>query len=101
MNNPNDRHITQGEQVQLKDHFEMRIDGIEKYFNSEIRNLKEGIRLAKHDNEIRLSGMNEFRSTLEDQARRFVTRNEVIAWAGIISGIVSTISMIVLSVLKG
>lgn len=58
--------VTSSEAVSLKEHFESRIESVEK-----------ATMLAANTLERRLEGMNEFRDTLRDQASRFVTRDEM------------------------
>ena len=57
---------SRGEFVTLREYLESRIQAVEK-----------GIEVANRSMQERLSGMNEFRETLKDQASRFVTRNEL------------------------
>jgi hypothetical protein len=59
---------TRADMVTLKEHLETRLDALDK-----------SIAVATQALEKRLSGMNEFRDTLRDQAARFVTRDEVTA----------------------
>jgi hypothetical protein len=56
---------TNREFVTLKEHLESRIASVEK-----------AIQVADIAMQERLSGMNEFRNTLRDQASRFITRDE-------------------------
>ena len=53
-------------EVSLKEHIEARLAALE-----------QATRVASDSMEHRLDGMNEFRSTLKDQAAKFVTRDEV------------------------
>jgi hypothetical protein len=56
---------TNREFVTLKEHLESRIAAVEK-----------SIHVADIAMQERLSGMNEFRNTLRDQASKFITRDE-------------------------
>jgi len=58
--------VTQGNFVSLKEHIETRLSAIEK-----------AVEVANTAMQVRLTGMNEFRDTLRDQASRFVTRSEL------------------------
>lgn len=58
--------MSEGETVSLKEHFESRIQAVEKATD-----------LARDNMEKRLAGMNEFRETLRDSAATFATRKEV------------------------
>src|SRR3989304_5414015 len=57
---------SRGEFVTLREYLESRIQAVER-----------GIEVANRSMQERLSGMNEFRDTLKDQAARFVTRDEL------------------------
>ena len=53
-----------------------RIDSNKEFFNERLRTFENQTKEAKEDMSQRLSGMNEFRSQLKDQAATFITRNE-------------------------
>jgi predicted nuclease with TOPRIM domain len=57
---------SRGEFVTLKEHFECRLEAIEK-----------SISVANDSMQVRLAGMNEFREALKDQASRLVTRDDL------------------------
>ena len=60
------RNFTAADGVSLREYFDTRLDAVERATD-----------LAAHTLEKRLEGMNEFRSTLKDQAAKFVTRDEL------------------------
>ena len=60
------RNFTAADGVSLKEYFDTRLGAVERATD-----------LAAHTLEKRLESMNEFRSTLKDQASKFVTRDEL------------------------
>jgi hypothetical protein len=50
---------------------------LKEFLNSRIDEVKDSVKIAYNSMEKRLTGMNEFRDTLKDQAGRFVTREEM------------------------
>jgi light-regulated signal transduction histidine kinase (bacteriophytochrome) len=56
---------------------QVKIDALEKHLNLHIDYQRQAVDKAQHELRERLSGMNEFRETLKDQASQFVTRQEL------------------------
>lgn len=59
--------------VPLKEHCDKQFENVNKQFD----NVKESIKVALDSINVRLRGMNEFRDTLTDQAKRLPTREEM------------------------
>jgi hypothetical protein len=73
---------SRGEIVTLKEHFESRLQAVEK-----------GIEVAYAGMQSRLATMNEFRETLRDQSAKFITREELEAKLSAICGQVKSLEI--------
>lgn len=62
--------------VAQKEVFQIQIDAMDKLADSQLMGVREQVKKAKDELDLRLSGMNEFRDTLRDQATRLVSRPE-------------------------
>lgn len=64
-----------GEKVSLREHLESRIDGLEEMLKMRFDIQREALAKASETLNTHLEGMNEFRSSMKDQAGQFVTRD--------------------------
>jgi hypothetical protein len=73
--NITNKHIDE-QTVSLKEYFESRLCSLDKRLDDKFRSIQDAVETALAANEKRLDGMNEFRNTLTDQNRTFVTKVE-------------------------
>lgn len=88
---------TGGETVNLKDYVDMQCQLNRELMKVQFENIENNVAKANSANEKRLDGMNEFRSTLKDQAATFITkaelnatRNLLIMWTIALAGLFFT-----------
>jgi len=62
--------------VTLREYMDGRFDELKQYIDLKFNNIEKSTCLAQDNLNIRLEKMNEFRSTMSDQSKNFVTRNE-------------------------
>lgn len=62
--------------VTLKEYFDMRITDLEKSLDERFSSQEKAVKIAVESSNKRLEGMNEFRQTLSDQTRNYVTKSE-------------------------
>jgi hypothetical protein len=60
-------------EISLREHIEARLEALEKHIDSRFDAAQQAVDKAEKTMNERLSGMNEFRDTLRDQATRFAT----------------------------
>ena len=65
--------------VALKEHFETRLDALQRHTESQLLSIDRATCLALQAMDKRLEGMNEFRAALSDTTARLVTREELAA----------------------
>ena len=69
-------NVDSEDKITLREFFDAKLSYIEKQFELSMRSIREATNLAKTEIDIRLQGMNEWRATVKDQTRTFVTRLE-------------------------
>lgn len=74
-----------------KNYIDNQIEWLKKLMDAEIKADRDARDKALQSMEKRLDGMNEFRTTLKDQAGTFVTRGQL--WAAVITVITITITV--------
>jgi hypothetical protein len=83
----------------LRDLCDQRFSDSEKAVGAALNSAHEAVNKAEEAQEKRNEGMNEFRGSLADQAKAFMTRAEVdarIAWSvGIVFSVTAALGMIV------
>jgi hypothetical protein len=65
--------------VTLKEYFDTRLSGMEKRLDEHMKAMEKATDLAYKNVEIRLAGMNAFRTQLMSQAAQFATHDELAA----------------------
>ncbi len=63
--------------VALRDYMDARLDAMDKAIALQFRSNEIAIAKAESAVDYRLAGLNEFRQSLADQSKAFVTRNEL------------------------
>ena len=71
--------------VTLKEYFESRLTALEDMVKRRFESQERAVSTALAANEKRLDGMNEFRNTLNDQSKTFVTKAEFIGLEALIN----------------
>lgn len=82
--------------ISSKEYIDNQIQWLEKVMNAEIKADRDARGKALASMEKRLDGMNEFRTTLKDQAATFITRGQL--WAAIITVITIGIAITALMI---
>jgi len=70
--------------VPLREYLDVRFNAIE----SRLAGMDTAVKLANNNMEKRLEGMNEFRSSMQDQASKYITRAEAVATTVAISTVI-------------
>jgi len=76
--------MTSEESVSLKEHFEHRLDEMDKKLSDRTVSIERAVDKAEQALKERLAGMNELRETMRDQAANLATREQVALTAGAI-----------------
>lgn len=82
--------------ITTKEYVDNQVKWLEKVMNAEIKGDREARDKALASMEKRLDGMNEFRTTLKDQAGTFITRGQL--WAAVITIITMCIAITALMI---
>lgn len=77
--------------ISAKEYTDNQLQWLEKVMNAEIKADRRAVDKALQSMEKRLDGMNEFRTTLKDQAGTFITRGQL--WAAVITVVTITIAI--------
>lgn len=95
MNERENRLYTQAQGIGLKEYVDNEFKMCREIRATRLAAMDKALEMAHDTMETRLTGMNEFRETLRDQASKFITRNELLAVvvgaSTIISAVVSLI----------
>jgi hypothetical protein len=62
--------------ISLKEYFDKRFDDLKDYMELKFANIEKSTLLAQDALDVRLESMNEFRTTMKDEASHFITRSE-------------------------
>ena len=68
--------MNENDQVSLRDYFDQRLEEMNCRFKQRFEEVDSNVHKAEDQLNHRLEGMNEFRSSMKDQAATFMTRSE-------------------------
>lgn len=64
------------ESVSMCEYFSTQINNLKEYMDIKFKAIEDSTKLAQNNLNDRLSHMNEFRETISDQTKMYITRNE-------------------------
>jgi len=67
------------EQVSLRDYFERNLEQMDRRYQQRFESQERAVQEYKSASDVRLGGMNEFRSALADAQAKYITRSEAMA----------------------
>lgn len=66
--------------VTMKEYVDMQSEWQQRIFAIQIANINDNVNKANAVNDKRLDGMNEFRQTLQDSNKTYVTKTDLFGW---------------------